>query len=76
LTAANPQALVAIEGHDVPSGEVVGIVALGGVAGGIPEVTELPLSVPRKVLVVAGDRKGAVLEPAPGRVVALAVVLG
>ena len=28
------------------------------------------------VFVVAGDRKGAVLEPTPGRVVALAVVLG
>ena len=74
--AAYLQAFVAVEGHDVPSGEVVGIVALGGVAGGILEVIEVPFGAFGLVFVVAGDRKGAVLEPAPGRVVALAVVLG
>ena len=60
----------------MPVTQVVGVVALIGVFGGLPEVPEIPLGIFRVVLVVARGGPGAVLEAAPGGIVALVEVLG
>jgi hypothetical protein len=52
----------------VPLAQVVGVVALARLSGGI---TEVPLGFCRVVLMVTGHRLGAVLETAPGGFVAL-----
>src|SRR5215210_2407065 len=66
---------VAVEGDEVPAPQVVGVVALIGVSGGFPEVVEVRLGSFGVVLVVAWGGPRAVLEAAPGGVVALVEVL-
>jgi hypothetical protein len=61
---------VAVEGHHVPGPELVGVVALLGVACGLTEVLEVASGPFGEVLVVTGDRPGALLEPSPRRPVA------
>ena len=59
----------------MPLAEVVGVVTLARLAGGITEEAEVPLSFCRVVFMVAGHRLGAVLELSPGRLVAFTEVL-
>jgi hypothetical protein len=54
----------------VPGSDVVGVVALLGVARGLPEVLEVASGPFGVVLVVAGDGLGAPLEAPPRRLVA------
>src|SRR5918993_2340278 len=61
---------VAVEGHHVPGPELVEVVALLGVACGLTEVLEVASGPFGEVLVVTGDRPGALLEPSPRRPVA------
>ena len=61
-TTANLLA-VAVEGYHVPGPELVRVVASPGVARGFTEVFEVASGTFGKVLVVAGDRLGAPLEP-------------
>jgi hypothetical protein len=61
---------VAIEGNHVPGSELVGVVAPFGVACSLTEVLEVASGPFGVVLVVAGDRLGALLEPPPRRPVA------
>src|SRR5215213_10362843 len=69
--AAHPSlTAVAVEGNDVPPAQVVGVVALIGVSGGLAEVVVVGLGPFSVVLVVAGDGLGALLEAAPRRPVA------
>ena len=65
---------VAVQRHDVPVAEVVAVIALAGRASGRAEVIEIAARVRRDIVVIAGHRLGAGLEPAPGRVVAVLVV--
>jgi hypothetical protein len=73
---------VAVEDHYVPAAAVVGVVALAAPPGPRPEVVEVGpggrghVVVLVVVLMVAQRRLGAVLVPAPGRVVAVAEVRG
>ena len=59
----------------MPSPQLVGVVALIRVPGGLAEIVEVALGFLRVVLVVAGDGLGTVLEAAPGGLVALLEVL-
>ena len=65
---------VAVEGDDVPVAQVVAVVALRGIARRRAEIAEVPRRAGRAVLVVAGDRPGARLVPAPRGVVAVGVI--
>ena len=65
---------VRVQGDDVPVTDVVAVVAFARCAGGRAEVVEVPGGAGGEVVVVAGDRLGARLEPAPGRIVAVLVV--
>src|SRR5437879_10611070 len=62
---------VAVKGDDVPVAQVVAVVALRRIARGRTEVAEIAGGPGRAVLVVAGDRPGARLVPAPGGGVAV-----
>src|SRR3989304_3581553 len=80
--AANPRPLgapppppadlvtVAVQRVHAPRPKVVGVVALGGVAGGRPEVGEVGGGTRGLVLVVAGDRRAATPERSPARAAA------
>src|ERR687898_360814 len=59
----------------MPGPELVGVVALLGVACGLTEVLEVASCPFGVVLVVAGDRLGALLEAPPRRPVAFLEVL-
>src|SRR5687768_14953097 len=67
---------VAVEGDYVPGSQVVGVVALIGVSGRLPEAVEVASSPFGFVVVVSGGGPGAVLEQSPGRIVALVEVFG
>jgi hypothetical protein len=60
----------------VPGPQIVGVVALIGVSGGITEVVKIPFRSFGDVLVVAGRGRGAVLEATPDGIVALVEVFG
>src|SRR5439155_1008491 len=59
---------------DVPSAEVVAVVALRRIAGGGAEVAEVPRGAGRLVIALARSGLRAGLVPAPARVVALLVL--
>src|SRR5918998_5923381 len=66
---------VAVEGHDVPGAQVVGVVASAGLPRTPSEVIEVGLRPGGVVVVVASRGPGALLVLAPGGIVAVAELL-
>src|SRR5918998_5929504 len=70
-TAAELLSTVAVERDDVPASQVVRVVPFVGVSGGITEVVEVGRGSSGFVLVISECWPCALLELAPGRLVAL-----
>src|SRR5205823_12539317 len=64
---------VAVQRDDVPGAEVEAVIALARLARRRTEVAEIARSSGGVVVVVAGNRPGAGLVPAPSRIVAVGV---
>ena len=59
--AASDLGAVGVEDDDVPGTEVVAVVPRSAIAGGLPEIIEIRLGVPGRVLVIPRCRACALL---------------
>src|SRR5213593_312548 len=63
--------VVGIKNDDMPGAQIVAVIALSWIAGSRAKVIEIPIGVPGLVFVVTRSGSRPVLEPTPGRVVAV-----